>query len=192
MDWKEFFKFSGKKILILAILIVLSFFIKIITVFAIMDVTSIAAIILLFISQMIAPFSLVPIIGWILNLIYFYLLSCIFLYAIGHPEKRKFFVLIGVSLILIIGSLSATHYYLWNKDYVTRMNKQMAEYRNGPYGALEYPNDLGIYANAKTMISYDRFDSALRSCNQLNPEATFNNGENIKEECLCELQAKKG
>ena len=192
MEWKEFFKFSWKKLLIVIGLLILTFFIWFITIFALMDVTSNASKILLYLYYAIAPFSLVPFIGLFLNIVYFYLMACIFSYSIAFPEKRTFFVLIGIGLIFVMIIIGTTSYFLWNKAYIDMINKAQREQIEGPYGSSEYLGDVWILNNARTMIIQNRFDAALTSCNQINSEATFNNGESIQQKCLSELEAKKG
>ena len=197
MDWKKFFAFSGKKLTIVSIILVISILTWFLIIFAAFNVTSNLANVLLYFRSIIAPFSTLSLflriiwIGFIFNLIYYYLLACIFIYALDNKESRRLFLSIGISLMIVLGIFGLTSLYLWQKAYVDETNKRFIEEREGPYGSLEYPHDYGLYKTAKGFIYENRLREATISCNQLSPEATFNNGENMKENCLNEVESKK-
>ena len=60
--------------------------------------------------------------GFLLNLFYIYLLACIFLYALNHPEKRKTFIIIGIGLFLVMTLVGMGMNFLWLKSYAAKIN----------------------------------------------------------------------
>jgi len=132
-----------------------------------------------------SPFIAIPFLGIFLHLFYLYFLVCIFAYARNNSEKRGLFITLGIGLFLIIAgsNMIFIHFY----EDITE--KRLTEQREGPYGSLEYHADWMELYNARIQIRHGNLDKAQWFCEHIKPEATFNNGEIIKDKCFDELNA---
>ena len=138
MDWKGFFKFSRQKLISVVCLFVFSFIVYFALIFVVMgELGNIFTIGIIFLYKVLTPFltiSIIPKVGIFLNLIYYYLITCIFLYSKNHPKDRKLFTF--VLILIIILSISGS-YFVWDSAYFEVVKENLLG--NSLSGASEIP-----------------------------------------------------
>jgi len=117
IDWKEFFIPSGGKlgtiVIFIFIFVVISGFVALLS-FGSGPSDFGSAPFFIFVATIfgaLSPFLLFWSFGWILNIIYFYIIIAGIIYAIHHPEKRKIIIITGLFLIVIIPFIRSIVFY---------------------------------------------------------------------------------
>jgi hypothetical protein len=210
MDWKDFFKPTTRKIVFLVLLLLSSYPLMFISMFAggiggLINITSLMVFISPF-TYLLPPqvmnkildtnnVTLIASLGVfiniaskILNLAYDYLLVCIFSYAVFHKGKR---ILFGSILILIFLAV-ALGQKIWQTSYSNELIKQDQKTYTNPYGSKKYHQDVVELGWIRKTTGFNLYKELLNYCYaRIKPEATFNNGGNIQKTCIEEVESRK-
>lgn len=212
IDWKEFFKPTFGKIIGVGLLYLFAYIMThALTIFSMIGLINYFTISMTFLYTILNPFPLILSSSWNpLNLIFYYLIACVVLYAKNNAKSRKLFAFILILTLILSFSGS---YFFWNSEYWSNINTEMLESKKDfeyvrckirPEGlnsienikgecldkisdnfgvSKEYPEDVKLFNNVMIGIYLDELHST-QDCAQINSEATFNNGENIRDKCF--------
>jgi hypothetical protein len=104
INWKEFFGFTKGKVIFLIIAFIIYFFSIFLGIFSIMGLSG-SVNLFIIINKIISPFESNGVsLGFLIDLIYYYLLSCIFIYA--FKNKNKNLKITGIAIVILINLIS--------------------------------------------------------------------------------------